>query len=169
MAKVHDFLEMWQGSQNQGDNQNESGSQNKQMTAAGYISYTEEIAKASWSIFQHDGAAAFKFSERSPLPPALSAKDLPGGRTEIINVRRIRKINYHPVESYKNGAPENISDTNHWLNWNCDLDSPNDREDDCAADDESDIEPYTSIEDSECLGQQDVSAAPNLPGLVRLR
>jgi hypothetical protein len=71
----------------------------------------EEIVKASWSQFQHDGAAAFKLSERSPLPPALSAKDLPGGQTQILNVRRIWSINLHPVESDENSAPESISDT----------------------------------------------------------
>jgi len=82
MAKVHDSLEMWQGSQNLCATQKESRAQNKQMTAVGYISDPEEIVKASWSLFQHDGAAAFKLSERSPLPPPpLSAKDLPGGRT----------------------------------------------------------------------------------------
>jgi hypothetical protein len=86
MAKVHDFLEMWQGSQNLHATQKESRAQNKQMTTVGYISDTEEIVKASWSFFQHDGAAAFKLSERSPLPPALSAKDLPGGRTQILKV-----------------------------------------------------------------------------------
>jgi len=77
MAKVHIILEMWQGSQNLHSTQKESHTQNKQMTAVGYISDTEEIIKASWSLSQHDGAAAFKLSERSPLPPALSAKDLP--------------------------------------------------------------------------------------------
>jgi hypothetical protein len=87
MAKVHDFLEMWQGSQNLRATQMESRAQNKQMTAVGYILDTEDSVKASWSLFQHDGAAAFKLSERSPLPPALSAKDLPGGRTQILNVR----------------------------------------------------------------------------------
>jgi len=81
MAKVHDFLEMWQGSQNLLATQKESRAQNKQMTAVGYISDTQESVKASWSLLQHDGAAAFKLSERSPLPPALSAKDLHGGRT----------------------------------------------------------------------------------------
>jgi hypothetical protein len=50
-----------------------------QMTAMGYISDLEEIVKASSSLFQHDGAAAFNLSERSPLPPALSAKDHRGG------------------------------------------------------------------------------------------
>jgi hypothetical protein len=79
IAKVHNFLEVWQGSQNLRAAQKESQTQNKQMTAIGYISDTEEIAKASWSLFSHDGAAAFKLSARSPLPPALPAKELPGG------------------------------------------------------------------------------------------
>jgi hypothetical protein len=46
------------------------------------------------------------------------------------------------------------------------LDNPNDSEDDCAADDESDIEQYTGIEDSKCPEQQEVSTAPNVPRLV---
>ena len=167
MAKVHDFLEMWQGSQNLRATQKESRAQNKQMTTVGFISDTEEIVKASWSLFQHDGAAAFKLSERSPLPPALSAKDLPGGRTQILNVRRIRRINRHPVESDEDSAPESISDTEDSLNWNGDLDNPNDSEEDCAADDDSDIEHNNCIEDPECPEQQDVCAAPNVPGLVR--
>jgi len=150
MAKVHDSLEMWQGSQNVHATQKESRAENKQITAVGYISDTEEIVKASWSLFQHDGAAAFKLSERSPLPPALSAKDLPGGRTQILNVRRIRKINHHPVETDDDGATQSISDTDDWLNCNGDLDNPNDSEEDCAADNESDIEHNNGIEDPEC-------------------
>jgi len=167
MAKVHDFLEMWQGSQNLRSAQKEPRAQNKQMTAVGYISDTEEIVKASWSLFQHDGAAAYKLSERLPLPPALSAKDLPGGRTQILNVHRIRKINRYPVESDEDSAWESISDTDDWLNWNGDLYNPNDSEDNCAADDESDIEPNNGVDDSECPGQQEVSATPNVPGLVQ--
>ena len=167
MAKVHDFLEMWQGSQNLCATQKESRTQNKRITAVRYISDTEEIIKASWSLFQHDGAAAFKLSERSPLPPALSAEDLPGGRTQILNVCRMRRINRHPMEREADSALENISDTDDWLNWNGELDNPNDSEDECAADNESDIEQNTGIEDSECPEQQDVSAAPYVPGLVR--
>jgi hypothetical protein len=64
MAKVHDFLEMWQGSQNLCAAQKESRAQNNQMSAIGYISDTEEIIKVSWSLFQHEGEAAFKLSER---------------------------------------------------------------------------------------------------------
>jgi len=111
MAKVPDLLEMWQGSQNIRAIQKEFRAQIKQMTAIGYISDTEEIVKASWSLFQHDSVGAFQLSERSPLPPALSAKDLPGGRTKILNVRRIGRINCHLVESDDNTAPKSISDT----------------------------------------------------------
>jgi hypothetical protein len=41
MAKVHDFLEMGQGSQNVRATPKESRAQNKQMNAVGYISDTE--------------------------------------------------------------------------------------------------------------------------------
>jgi hypothetical protein len=47
------------------------------------------------------------------------------------------------------------------------LDNPNDSEENCAADNESNLEQNNCIEDSECPEQQDVSAAPNVPGLVR--
>jgi len=140
MGKVRDLLEMWHGSQNLRATEKESRTQNKQMTAVGYISDTEDIVQASWSLFHHNGAAAFELSARSPLPPALSAKDLPGGRTQILNVHRIRRINCHPVESDEDSAPHSISDTDDWLHWNGDLDNPLDSEDDCAAGDESDLE-----------------------------
>jgi hypothetical protein len=48
------------------------------MTAIGYISDTEEIINVSWLNIQYDGAAAFKLSERSPVPPALSSESLSG-------------------------------------------------------------------------------------------
>ena len=101
-----------------------------------------------------------------PLP--LSAKDLSGGQIQILNVRQIRRINHHPVESEEDGAAESISDTEDWLNWNGDLDNPNDSEDDCTADFESDMEQDNSLEDPECPAQQDVSAAANDPRLIRL-
>jgi hypothetical protein len=141
---------MWQGSQNLRATQKESRAQSKPMTAIGYILDTEEMVKASWSLFQHDSAAAFQLSERSPFPPALSAMDLPGGQTQILNVRRIRRINCHPVESDEDSTPESTSDMDDWLNWNGDLDNPNDSEEDCAADDESDIVHSNCIEDPEC-------------------
>ena len=125
------------------------------------------IVRASWSLFQQDGAAAFKWSERSPLPPAVSAKDLPGGRTQILNVHEIRRINYHPVNSDGDSAPETISDTENWLIWDADLGNPNDYNDDCAVDVESHIGQDQGIEDLECPQQWDVSAVPNVAGLIQ--
>jgi hypothetical protein len=48
MAKAHDILEMWQGSQNLCATEKKSRAQNKQVTAVGYISVMEEIVKVSW-------------------------------------------------------------------------------------------------------------------------
>ena len=47
------------------------------------------------------------------------------------------------------------------------MDNPRDSEDDLAANDESEIDQNNGIEDAECPEQQDVSAAPDVPGLVR--
>ena len=120
MAKVHDFLETWQGSHNLRVTHNESCDQHMQMTAVGYNSLTKEILNASWSHSQHDGAAALKFSERSPLQPPLSAKDHPGGQPKMLNFCRIRKINHHPVESHEDIPPGSISDTEELLYRNGD-------------------------------------------------
>jgi len=136
-------------------------------TNLGYISDTKEIIKPSCSLFQHDGAAAFKLSERSRLPPALSANDLPGERTQILNVHQIREIHHHQVETDEDSAPESISDTENWLNWNNNLHYPNDNEDYCVADDESDKVQINVIENPECQVQQDESTMANVPGLVR--
>jgi hypothetical protein len=87
MTKVYDILEIWQGGQNIHATHKESCAQTKQMTAVGYILNMEQIVKASWLLFQQDGPAAFKLSESSPLPPALSAKNLPGGRSQIVNAQ----------------------------------------------------------------------------------
>jgi hypothetical protein len=83
-----------------------------------------------------------------------------------LNVRRIPRINSHPVESDEDSAPESISHSDDWLEWNGDLDNPNDSEEDCTADNDSDIEHNNCIKDPEYPEQQDVSATPNVPGLV---
>jgi hypothetical protein len=127
--------------------QHESRAQNKQMTAVGCRSDPEDIVTASWSLFQHDGVAAFKLSERSPLPPAFSAKDLPGGRTHILNVRRIRRMDRHPMQSAEDCTPESISDTEDLLNWNGDLGNPKDCEEDSTMAVESEIQHNNGIED----------------------
>jgi len=101
---------MLEGSQNLRATRKECHAQNKQMPAVEYISDTEEIVKTSCSLSQYHGAIAFKLSERSPLPQALSAKDLPVGRTRIWNGHSIRRIICHAVESEEDSAPESISD-----------------------------------------------------------
>ena len=129
IAKVHDFSEMWQASQNLHANQKKSRAKYMQVMAVGYILDTEEIVQGYWSLFHHDGMAAFKLSERSSLPPAWSAKDLSGGRTQILIVHRIRRNNCHAVKSDTGYTSESISDTEDWSNWNGNLDDPNDSED----------------------------------------
>jgi len=166
IPKVHDILEMWQGWQNIRAAQKESSAQNKQMTTVGYISDTEAIIKAFWSNLQHDGAAVFKLSERSLLPPALSAKNLLAGRTQVVYVCWIRRIDYHPSESDDNSTPETISDTKRWLKSNGDLDNPNDSEDHCEAHDNSDMEQCSGLKASEILEHHVVNAMPNVPGLI---
>jgi hypothetical protein len=83
LGTILPILEMWQGSQNLLTTQKESRTKSKQMTAVGYISDIEVILQASWPLYKHDIMAAFKLSGRSPLPPALSEKNLPGGQTEV--------------------------------------------------------------------------------------
>jgi hypothetical protein len=154
---------MWQGSQTLQARQKESCAQNQQMTTIGYISDTGEIVEASWSNFHQDGAAAFKLSEKSPVPPAVSAKDLPGGRTQVWNVHRIKQIDRHPAETDEDSSPESISDTGNWLNWNGNLDNPNNSNYDWEADNESDMELDNSSEDSETLEVWNEGAAANIP------
>jgi len=167
MAKVHDILEKWQSSQNLRATLNEYCARKKQMAAIGYISNIEEIIKAWWTIFQHDGAAEFKLSERSPLPPALSPEDLLGGQTQIFNARQIRRNVHHPVESDEDSAPESLSDTEIFLNYNRGVDDPNHCEDDRAVEVESDIVRGNGLVDPGCPEQSDVRATPIIPGLIR--
>jgi len=105
--------------------------------------------------------------EKSLVPPALSAKKLPGGRTQVLNIRWIKRIDRQPAESDEDSSPESISDTDNLVNWNADLDNPNDREDDWEADNESDMELDNGSEISETLDVRNVSAAPNVPWLIR--
>jgi len=84
-----------------------------------------------------------------------------------LNVRRIRRINLNQVQCDEATTPESISDTDDWLNWNWHFDVPNDSENDCGANFESDIEQENHIEDPHCPALRDVSAAPNIPTLIR--
>jgi len=158
MAKVHDCLEMWQGSQNLCATQKESCTENELMNVVRYITGTQEIIKATWSRFEHDGVAALKSLVSSPLPPALSAKNLPAEQTKVFNVRWVNWIDHHSSESDEVRAAEGISNTNNWLKGQCDLDNPNKWQDDCKANDGSDIELGNGIKESECPEHRTVSA-----------
>jgi len=57
-------------------------------------------------------------------------------------------------------------DTENWLNWNGDLDNPNESKDNKQVDDESDVEYDNSIEDLVDSEWQNVSAAPNTSELT---
>jgi hypothetical protein len=64
VAKVDDYLKMWQGSNNLCDTQMESNFQIRQMTAVGYISDSKQIVIPSSSNFTHDDVAVMKLSEK---------------------------------------------------------------------------------------------------------
>jgi hypothetical protein len=84
-----------------------------------------------------------------------------------LNVRQLKQIDRHSGASDDNSSPESITDTENWLNWNWDLDDPNEGEDDWEADNLSDMELVNCSEDSETPEQRNVSAAPDFPRFVR--
>jgi hypothetical protein len=137
-----------------------------QMAAAGYISDTEVIVKSSWSNIQHHGFAAFKSSERSPGPPALSVSDFPPGQTRILNVCQIKPMEHYPAISDEESSPESISDTRNWLNWNEAFDNSNNSEADWETGNEADLDLANGSEKSETPQQRNLSAAPTVRGLV---
>jgi hypothetical protein len=55
-------------------------------------------------------------------------------------VGRIQRITCQPVKSDEDSASGCISDTEDGIYWNGDLDNPNDSEDDCMVDVESNLE-----------------------------
>jgi len=79
----------------------------------------------------------------------------------------IRRNHHHRVAGDEHCAPETISDTENWLNWHGKLDNPNQSEDDCEGNDQSDVELGNVIEASERAAHRVVSAAPNVPELIR--
>jgi hypothetical protein len=167
IVKVNNLLEIRQGRHDLRATQKESHTQNKQITAVGYIRDMEEIITASWSLWQHAGAAAFKLCQKSPLRPALSVKDLCRGRTEIFNVCQINRIDHHSPKSDEDSSSESISDPENWLNWDGDFDNPNVSEDNWEADNESDMRLDNGSKNSETPEQRNVSVLTSVPGLIR--
>jgi len=111
--------------------------------------------------------AAFKFSETSPLPSALSANDLPGGGTKVLNVRRTNRIHHQLANSDVDSALECISDPKDQLCWNGDLDDPIESKEEWEADDKTNAELIGPIEVPEYPEQRDVSAGQDVPGSIR--
>jgi len=108
-----DMAQNGQGSRDFGD----VAGQPKSMWEPGGISHSKEADHSCMIHFGHGRdrksilvtlptwcLATFKLSERFSLPRSYSPNDLPGGLTEISNVRRIRRMNRHPVESDENRA-----------------------------------------------------------------
>jgi hypothetical protein len=106
--------------------------------------------------------------KNSPVPPALSAKDLTGVRTQVLNVHRIKRIDRHPAESDEGSSHECIANTKNWLNSNGDLQNPHNSQDDWEADNESDTALDNGRDDSKILEVWSVRAELNVPGLIRL-
>jgi hypothetical protein len=74
----------------------------------------------------------------------------------------------HPLaQRHKDSAPESISNSENCPDWSCDLDSPNESEDNCEVDDESNIEWDNDIKDSESRDLSVVSAPPNAAEWIR--
>jgi hypothetical protein len=69
----------------------------------------------------------------------LSAKDLPGGLTKILNVCWIQTLNHHTDKSDEHSAPESNSDTEDWANRNNNLGNPIDSIENCTTDIHSDL------------------------------
>jgi hypothetical protein len=77
----------------------------------------------------------------------------PGGQTQVLSVRQIKKIDRHPAKRDVDSSPDTISDTENWLNFNSEIDNPTDIEDHWEAGNASDMELDYSSEDSEMLEQ----------------
>jgi len=99
VKNVDDILKMWQCSHNLWSRQKKSDAKTRWTAAKEYTSDTEEIPKVSWSNLQPESAAVFISFKRLLVPPALSAKNLAGGRTQILNVYQMHRLNHHSSES----------------------------------------------------------------------
>ena len=76
-------------------------------------------------------------------------------------------MDHHQSECDEDSPPESISDSENWDTWNGDLNNPNKSEDNCEAEDQSDLVPGNGITASEGREHHVVSAKLNVPGLIR--
>jgi len=167
IAKAPDFLEMWQGSENLHATQKESSAQNKQIISVGYILDMEAIVRASWSHLPSWWCGCIYIVRMISFATAFVCEESPWRINSCSKCPPNPKNQLASIPSDEDSAPESILDTEDWINWNGDLDNPNDGKDDCMADVESELEQDNSIGDPECPEQQDVSTAPNVSGLIQ--
>lgn len=159
MVKIHDFMELWQGSLKLRRMQKDARAQNKSMTAIGYISDTEETEDMSSSSFHHDGSQAFITSGQRSLPPALSKDDLLDGENKVLYIKPVHRLNRNIDED---SASEIDTDREDWLNWDGDIDEESEM---AGGEDSSD-----SGSDSEITLDRsfdEAAAAPIISGLIR--
>jgi hypothetical protein len=84
---------------------------------------------------------------------------IPGGQTQVFNIRRIQRINCYLSESDEDSTPETISDNQNWPVRNGAFNNLNDSKEDCVADAESYIELGNGLKTSKIPEHQVVSAA----------
>jgi hypothetical protein len=123
--------------------------------------------QGSWLLFRHTGLIAFKWSERSPWPKNLSAKDLSGGQTQILSVRQIRTINHYPLKYHEDIAKASIRQMQNSLHFSRDLDSPKYCESNCQTDVDYDTQSDKGSEDQKRPVRDDVIATVIVPQLIR--
>lgn len=91
----------------------------------------------SRSNIEHHGAAAFQLLQGLLVPPSVAAKNLPGGRTQILKVRRIKRRDCHPATTDTDSPCRCISDTANWLELDWNLDARKESDYDWEADEDS--------------------------------
>lgn len=84
----------------------------------------------------------------------------------MFNFRQIGRIDYPLGEHDADSVLECIFDAKNWLNFNGDLDNPNQSKYDCDADNESDIKLGNAIKASESPEHHVVSVTPNVLGMI---
>jgi len=163
MAKVHDFLEMWQDSENLWATQKALYHWNKQITTMGYISDKKQTVKLSWSAFEHDGIAGVKMTEKSPLPPSLLQTELSGTKTKVRNIHWVYNIYLHSTESDDDSYVKTNSDNDYRLHWNSNLDNWTYNENDCKVYNE---DVMNLSDDSNVIHEAEESNVPAIPNVA---
>jgi hypothetical protein len=101
------------------------------------------------------------------LPPALSTKDLSGGRTKVLNFSQNNTFDRHPAKGCQDGVPEYSTNTGNLLYQDGDFKNPMENEDDWEADNGSDMELENGIMNLAGPGQWNLYATPNFSGLIQ--